>query len=426
MEMTNERTDTYERTVPYDIFSHYLETTKETEVPQFFSRWALLTALGAWLGREVWLKHGDFQVFPNMYVMLLGAPGTKKSTAIKKVKKLFKKAGYTSFAAEKTTKEKFLLDLAGEDLQTHDSIEDLLDAPLSSPGGEAVECFIAADEFNDFFGNNILDFVSLLGVLWDYEGIYESKIKNGQSVVLDNPYISILGGNTQTTFANTFPPEVTGQGFFSRLVAVYAEPTRKRITWPAGLEEKDEAALILHLYRMKESCKGRMTFSPDAMRLVDKVYKTWEPIQDERFSHYSNRRLNHLTKLMIVCACARLSTVIEAKDVTHANTILTHTEHYMPKAFGEYGRSRNSAASHKALYHIENWPGIITHEDMWKIMATELTDLSQLGDVIRNLLAAEKIQSVEGGFLPVKKPLDIRYDELVDYRYLTEEEIHGE
>ncbi len=405
-----------------DFFNKYLEVTGGTEVPTFFRRWAILTAVGAWIGRNAYFCHGDFKVYPNMYVMLLGAPGTRKSTAIKRSKKFLMQAGYNTFAAEKTTKEKFLLDLSGEEDTDADGFLSL------EFGSESRECFIAADEFNDFFGNNILDFVSLLGVLWDYEGVYKSKIKNGVSVEIPDPTLSILGGNTQTTFANTFPPEVIGQGFFSRMVAVYAEPTSKKIAFPKAPDPDKVEELIEHLHAMRQYAVGELAITDEAMALIEQIYVTWKPIEDERFAHYGNRRMGHLLKLIIVITVARLSSTIEKEDVTYANTILTHTEHFMPKAFGEFGRAKNASATHKVLSIIEaDTAGVpLSFNDLWPKVSNDISDLHELGEIARNLAAAGKIQVVEGGFLANKKALNIRHDEEVNYSYLTNAEIEGE
>jgi hypothetical protein len=406
-----------------DFFNKYLEVTSGTEVPTFFRRWSILTAVGAWIGRNAYFCHGDFKVYPNMYVMLLGAPGTRKSTAIKRAKKVLAHAGYTTFAAEKTTKEKFLLDLSG--IEGEEDVDGFLDLNLEEG---ATECFIVADEFNDFFGNNIIDFVSLLGVLWDYEGTYKSKVKNGVSVEIPDPTISILGGNTQSTFANTFPPEVIGQGFFSRMVAVYSEPTSKKIAFPKAPDEDKVDELAEHLQAMRTCCVGELAITEDAVQLLEKIYLSWKPIEDERFAHYGNRRLGHLLKLIVIITVARLSQTIEKEDVTYANTILMHTEHFMPKAFGEFGRAKNASVSHKVLQIIETWPETrpIEFGELWPRVSNDLGDLHELGDIVRGLSAAGKIQVVDSGFLANKVPLDVRYDDMVDYSYLTNAEINGE
>lgn len=404
-----------------DFFSRYLEITGGTEVPSFFRRWSMIVAVGAWIGRSAYFCHGDFKVYPNIYAMLLGAPGTRKSTAIKRAKKILQAAGYEHFAAEKTTKEKFLLDLSGYDDEPDP--DGFLDMRVDD---DWTECFIAADEFNDFFGNNILDFVSLLGVLWDYEGVYKSKIKNGVSVEIPDPTISILGGNTQTTFANTFPPEVMGQGFFSRMIAVYAEPTQRKIAFPDAPSEEGIQYLIDHLQAIRMNCVGELSISDEAIALITKIYNTWKPIEDERFAHYGNRRMGHLLKLIIIHTAVRLSTTIEIEDVKYANTVLHHTEHFMPRAFGEYGRARNAGATHKVLGIIEAQDTPVEFGALWAKMDNDLSDLNELAEIVRGLSASGKIQTTDRGFLANKKPVIEYHNDMVEYNYLTQGEIYGE
>lgn len=95
-----------------DFFSSYIEYCGKTEVPAIFNRWAAITGLGAMLGRQYHFDHGHFHIYPNTYCMLIGSAGTRKGTAIKLMRKLIEQTGYTRFAAERTSKEKFLLDLA--------------------------------------------------------------------------------------------------------------------------------------------------------------------------------------------------------------------------------------------------------------------------------------------------------------------------
>ena len=102
--------------------------------------------------------------------MLMGAAGTRKSTAIKIASGLLKKAGYTTFSASKCSKEQFLVDLAKTVLPEGDS-DEILDMNLWGADGSeetsmgSCEMLINADEFNDFVDNGNIEFLSLLGNL---------------------------------------------------------------------------------------------------------------------------------------------------------------------------------------------------------------------------------------------------------------------
>lgn len=348
------------------------------------------------------------------------------------MKKFMLEVGYNTIAASKTTKEKFLLDLAGEvdDANTkfagqngHDTIEHFLDQHFDETSDS--EMFIMADEFNDFFGNGNIEFISLLGNLWDYEGRFENRIKNGKSVSINNPTISILGGNTPTGFSLAFPADVLGQGFFSRILLVYGEPNGKRIAFPDPPSHSDTTDITDWLTAIRQSIHGEASFDGAAKKLANKIYNSGIGVNDVRFDAYSNRRLQHLLKLCLVCSAARLSKTIEERDVIYANTILVHTEHLMPKALGEFGRARNADVSHRVLELITKAKEPISSKLIWKEVSTDLDKIDQLAAILSNLIQADKIQYIatHRGYLPRIKIQDMnRKDDTIDMSLLTKEE----
>lgn len=371
---------------------------------------------------------GNFTVHPNMYTMLIGVPGTRKSTAIKTMKSLLKEAGYNTIAASKTTKEKFLIDLSGElvdengkSLPGSDLIEDNLWGDESKSKSDA-ETFIMADEFNNFFGNGNIEFISLLGELWDFDGVFESRIKNGKSISVNNPTISILGGNTPVNFAMAFPPEILGQGFFSRLLLIYGEPTGKKIAFPTAPPAGATKELIEMLAMIRMSVFGEAKFAPIAKKLAEKIYNSWPGIDDVRFDSYTNRRFTHLLKLILITSAARGASEIAEKDIIYANTVLTYTEHLMPKALGEFGKAKHAETNHKIIQLLESDARIFNATDIWSHVSNDLDKVNDLVVILGNLARAGKIIGVEGGFLAVRKTMKKTDDDLFDASLLTNEE----
>lgn len=405
-----------------DFLSSYLAYTEETECPVVHNRWSSLALLGAWLGPNLTFGLGHFIVKPNLYVMLMGSPGTRKSTAIKIAASTLAKAGYLNIAGDRTTKEKFLLDLAGEKDDVTGkaiSVEDNLFGPETA---ESREVFIAADEFNSFIGNGNIEFLSMLGVLWDYTGVFKNRVKNSKSVEIKDPTVSILSGNTPTGFSLAFPVESIGQGIFSRLLLIHGEPSGKKITFPKPPAQSDTAALLELLYAIRRECVGTLFIQPSAEFLLDKIYKSHTGIGDVRFDSYSNRRFTHLLKLCIIVAASRISTILTEEDVIFANTILTHAEHSMPQALGSFGKSRHSDVSHKILQVLETAQGLVSLKDLWGHVHTDLDRMSDLADLLRNLVAADKINQHASGFLIKRKVIEEVSDGMVDFGLLHEDE----
>lgn len=406
-----------------DFFSEYLKYNEGGETPAFFHRWSAIAGIGAYLERGTCIKFGHGKIYPNIYSMLIGNPGTRKSTAIKTFKKILTAAGYTSIAASKTTKEKFMMDLAGIDGNVGEGKKDFLDETLFPEVNDVSACFIMADEFNDFFGNNGLEFVSLLGSLWDWEGPYENRIKNGKSFIIPNPTISILGGNTPTGFATAFPPEIIGQGFFSRILLIYGEPTGVKIAFPESVPESDTYAIVTRLQQIKAITPPVYEMSPEARKLLENIYEKWQPISDPRFESYSNRRFIHLLKLCIIQAASALHTLIEVDDVICANTVLSHTEHLMPKALGEFGRAKHADVAQKIMQMLDATPKPIPHAELWAGVSNDLENQTQLANILQNLHQAGKIQLVPGsGYLPKRRQHVVDNSGFIDMTYLTEGE----
>ena len=409
-----------------DFISAYFSYIGETEAPMTFHRWACITILGAWIGREYCFRLGHFNIKPNIYCMLMGTAGSRKSTAIKIASRLLSKTGYSTIAADRTTKEKFLLDLSGApdiviDAKGKDiTMEENLFGDINED--HIPEMLIAADEFNTFVGNGNIEFLSMLGVLWDHEGTFKNKVKNSKSVELHNPFVSIIAGNTPTGFSLAFPAESIGQGIFSRIILVHGEPTGKRITFPEtpSLDATREIVEILHAIRAVTQQEAVIT--DGARSLLDAIYRSVMPLPDVRFESYMNRRFSHLIKLCLVLSASSMRSVIEECDVVYANTILTHTEHSMSKALGEFGKARHSDVSHKLISILESSYEPIPIKQLWIQLHNDLEDVSTLKDMLVSLVMAEKVLSTKQGYLIKRKVFEEVSTQYVDFSLLTEEE----
>jgi hypothetical protein len=94
----------------------------------------------------------------------------------------------------------------------------------------------------------------------------------------------------------------------------------------------------------------------------------------------------------------------------------------MPKALGEFGKSRNSDVTHKILSYIESNDGV-TLKQLMKVVSADLEKPSDIGDIIRKLSLTEKIQAVGGIFLPIRKKGIQDTEGTIDLSYLTAEEL---
>lgn len=409
-----------------NLIESYLDFFAGTEPPTIFNRWACIAGIAGLLGRQCWVQHGHVKIYPNQFIMLVGESGTRKSTAIKDfLRPLLVDAGYKKFAAKKTSKEKFLVDLHDGMEHIYEVDEERLNVNKRTKGqyhnptmkelfglnhSGPSECLIAADEFNIFLGHKNIEFIELLTDLWDFNGQYPGRTQSGKAILINDPTLNIIGGNTQVGISMAFPQEVIGQGFFARLISVFSEPSGRRITWPAPPDPIKRKVILDGFNRIKTSFHGPVSLDPMAIIALDDIYQNWKDLDDTRFKSYSQRRFTHLLKLSLCCAAACEYKTINTRIIEYANTILHYTESFMPKALGEFGKARHSDISAKILGILEKAESPMNPMDeIWPLVHRDLESSQEFVRVLEGLKSAGKIQQIAGRLLPNKKPITFDY-----------------
>lgn len=434
---------------PNTLTTMYLDFIGKSEAPIILHRWSFLSTLGAIIGRRFMFKHGHMAIRPNLYTILIAEPATRKSNAIKIAKRLAIDAGYKKCTADKTTKEGFLTWMdgthansdkpkKGKDQTVQDFGLELLDQIDINAPREAWAC---ADELYNFLGMRNMDFITMLGEFWDYDGVYEYKIRNAKDVRVPYPTTSLLGGCTYETFSLTFPHEAIGTGFMSRALLVHCDPLGDefKITWPKPPDEAKREVLLLALNLILGiDADANRELLPDraAMDLLESIYlSTSSAVKDQRFTHYNSRRFTHLLKLLIICTVDRLlvedpnslydpSVELHStrEDVIYANTILSMTELSMPRALGEFGSSKYAKVQNKIVEMMRAHKGPVQFVEIWKAVMKDMDKMSDLAVQLQALSAAGLVTAVESkGYTYVEQRTDAML--YVNWDLLTEQEI---
>ena len=384
-----------------ELQDSYLDFVEDTECPTLFHRWSLLAGVGAMLERNIHLPFGHDNIYPNQYIVLLGPPASRKSTAINALGKVIKDIGYEKFAGDKSSKEKFIQDMsAGFNLEEEHidsntiNIEEFLDGDMDKKAPEMSAVFVKASELQDFLGQNNHDFISWLTNMWDTPDVYDYRIRNGESDRINKPTISLLGGATQATFASMFPLNILEQGMMSRMLLVYGEGRRKKIAFPKAPDPKKRLRINEALLKIKNAVSGEIIKSPEAEKMLEDIYNHWTELPDSRFATYGGRRFTHLLKLCMVHAAMRYDTTIIEDDVLLANTILSYTETLMPKALGEFGKSDDSHIATAILNKIKAKEEGVSASELKEALAGITLNGAKIAAVLEQLQALRKIDMI--------------------------------
>ena len=394
--------------VEHTFLRRYLQYVEDTESPRIFHVWAALAGVSACLGRRCYIPFGPGEIFANQYILLVGPPGVKKSSAIKVVTKLLKRGTAIRFAPDDMGGQRQGLIKVMEGDKKLDEEEEFLNGTLDAGvaafslekinsiqlkvDARDAHCMLsAASEFNTFIGQNSVDLINFLVKVWDGED-YEYETKNGQ-MVLRNPLLSIIGGTTPTNIVKGLPPEAIGQGFMSRVILVHSNKPYKKIPWPKDLDpelEKELKAVYNELYYKFD---GEIIPTAGAKALVSQLYDYNVDMQDTRFVYYQQRRQAHLLKCAMALAASELRNQIEESDIKLAHNILVYTEKFMPDALGEFGLSPVTVAKQKMLEFIQNCRGPVSTTILWAVMNKDMRQVDFLNS-LRELHNANKIVEV--------------------------------
>ncbi|MGE4259196.1 MAG: DUF3987 domain-containing protein [Candidatus Babeliales bacterium] len=407
-----------------DFVTRYMEfcDIDNSEAPAIYHRWTCMSMLSAFFGRSIHIEFGTGKIYPNQYIMLMGDPGTRKGTAMGIGKKILKAAGYNRFSADKTSKERFLMDMKQYDIPPGGPTADLEAFVMDAP----TESYICSGEFTDFIGQNNMEFITMLTNMWDNLDIYTNPKITGKSVTVERPTVNLLGANTPEGFALAFPPEALGNGFLSRVIMLYAEVTGNKVAWPEARSKEETEALAQEMIDCREAMEGEIGIHPDTRSLGSKIYKQDIRIDDVRFSHYKQRRFIHLLKNSMVLAAMDMSKEILPIHMIRANTLLAHAELRMPKALGEFGASRHATVSGKIINFLSHAREPQTPNEIWKAVRKDIQKASDLAEILTGLKNADEIQAIKigskTGYMP-KRPEGKEWPtEFLDTSWLTEQE----
>lgn len=322
-----------------DWLDSYIELTKETEPPESFRLWAGISAIASALQRKCFISRGFETFYPNMYIVLLGPPASRKGVALKQCYYFLEELDI-SIAADATTRAALIKKLkrSKKTLLDKKTMNETIHSSLT----------IYNEEFTQLTGYQDLDFLTILVSWYDCgrgkDGIWENDTIARSLEKVEGVWVNILAASTPTLIKAALPKEGVGSGFFSRVIYVHEREKGKRI--PLKKFSSRELELIKVLMNDLETIheiSGEFSFSSE----VENHYNEWYKkeceeevcLNKQKFAGYIGRRAGHVIKLMMILNASRTnSRVIELQDFERVLRILKKAERKMNKAFSNMGK----------------------------------------------------------------------------------------
>ena len=335
----------------HDWIDSYMELTEETEPPEVFDRWTAISAVASALQRKCWLDRGiAHKLYPNMYIVLIGPAGVRKSTAMRVGRTLLEGLGLP-ITAESTTREALIDFMLSPNTRASFTYNDKEIRHASVT--------VHSEELMVFLGRGTSDnqFISDLTTWFDSPDIYRNDtMKRGQEKIY-GVWFNLIGATTPELLKKCLSKIAIGGGLTSRMLFIYANKLKKYDPFPTvtteqlNLYEKLQSDLLQIL-----SMSGPFSMSQEFKDSYESWYEETNespPDLGRGFPAYISRRATHFLKLCQIVSASRSDDMqLTQIDFERSNNYLSEAESCMPKVFEGYGEARSSNAISELLEYI--------------------------------------------------------------------------
>jgi len=316
-----------------DWVDSYLGYTFNSEPRETFREWVAISTIASVLQRKCYFNLGVLTFYPNMYIVLVGPPASRKGTAMRPGRMFLDKLGI-KLAADESSRQKLvkrLMECVAID-QDPDTAMPHIHSSLT----------IVSTELTVFLGYNDIELLTILNKWFDCENRFEyDTIGRGKEEVA-NVWVNLIGATTPSLLQSSMPQDAVGSGFASRTVFVFEEDKANIIIIPGLTKEQEETEeLLLQDLAKIKILKGQFKLAKETAEEFIKVYTIWReetetnpPFSEPRLQTYLQRRQVHLWKLCMIYSASRSDELlIRIEDFKRASNMLRRTEKKMPNVY---------------------------------------------------------------------------------------------
>lgn len=379
------------------FLEQYAKYTTGNECPAVYHTWCGLSALSHIIGRRVWTSQGIFVVRPNIYVILVGPPGLRKSTAKDVAMRLIRELKCAWIVPAAGTKEALLKDMAAEkspSLQT-----------FMNPVTQKPETFSQASVFaNELLtllqtGGDPIGYITIFTDIWDAP-VFEVKTISRGSDAIEKPYVSILGCMTPEVTAAMVNERILSGGFSRRCVFVYAEANEAAVPRPF-ISDEQKMAWDLSKQRANEirQLAGEFSWSVDGGEFFDNWYNhnhvRLSSPNSVAMSGFLQGKGEYVIKIAMLLCLSDSNDLVLTKDALQMSVaLLDEIEPNVDRIFAGTGKNEFASTTEHIFQAVErashNPPYCIQQKQIHKLFYKDAKS-DDLDKILNHLVSVERI-----------------------------------
>lgn len=188
-----------------DWIAAFLDYTDIVDCPINYLRWVALTTLAGAAQRKVYMDMEYFNVMSNLYVVLVGPPGTKKTTAIRQGRKML-------HAVEG-------INLTSDAPSVPGLMEDFKEIPQKDH--QSLNAFIY--ELSTLYENAQETMTGFLTAIYDGDIDYTKRTRIGGKETIKFPWFNLAAGTTPHWLGKNIGESEVEGGLVARTIYVYSD-----------------------------------------------------------------------------------------------------------------------------------------------------------------------------------------------------------
>jgi len=299
----------------------YLLCTSGHETPELYSKWVGIGLIASALKQNVWLDMNTFELYPNMFIVIVDSPSSGKSHVINNFGlKLLLKADE--------------LDYNGVPINIYD--QKINSAALIKSMSELYKkkkencAVVIAEElgfFTDMGGENT-NLTKVLIRTYDNSNLGNETIARALESV-PKAQLNIIGGTTADSLKRSISKEFLGSGALSRIIFVHSEEIGEPMPFPEPPEgNKQRFHRLAKKLNEFKNLKGEFTFGKNAAKwYADWYIRYFKGVQDKEDKKMTKRVAGKLLKLAMIFSVARSDSLsIEIPDLVSAVKMLNEVQ----------------------------------------------------------------------------------------------------
>lgn len=252
-----------------DFIESYMTYASGNEVPKSFHFASALATLSSLAARRVWFDQGTFVVYPNLYVVMVGKPSDKKSTAMNIAKKLSQLCGVPA-APSAVTRERIyeLMDCKNTNSSCNQSYvwgdEEVKMSRLALFCNELVTLLSA--------GGEPLGMIEFLTDIWDKDA-HEIETKNKGKNMIIGPCMTMLACMTPDQTQGLLKQSIITGGFSRRCLFITPDGVANPVPLPFITPEQKAAwTKLLEIGKSFDDVKGPFEMTPECVEFYSQWY----------------------------------------------------------------------------------------------------------------------------------------------------------